>query len=105
MLIRWWKQHFSDNLVGVDLGPESIKLLKINTAKTGCRVESFVIVPVPPGLVLKEKDYSVLVSIVEGLFKQARVETNQVALAIPRSMVIIKNTTIDGRFNRITRLD
>jgi type IV pilus assembly protein PilM len=99
LLIRWWKQHFRDNLVGVDLGPESIKLLKINTTKSGCRVDSFVIVPVPTGVILKEKDYSALVYVIEGLFKQASVDTNQVALAIPRSMVIIKNTTIDSRFN------
>jgi type IV pilus assembly protein PilM len=99
LLRRWWKQHFSDNLVGLDFGPESIKLLKINASKAKYYVESFVVVPIPAGITLKEKDYPVLSLILEGMFRQADLETNQVALAIPRSAVIIKNTTIDSRFN------
>jgi type IV pilus assembly protein PilM len=98
LLIRWWKEHLSDKLVGLDLGPESIKLLRINITKTSCRVENFFIVQIPPGTT-KDKDQSGLAAILENLFKQGRIDTSQVALAIPRSAVIIKNTTIDSRFS------
>jgi type IV pilus assembly protein PilM len=98
LLIRWWKEHLSDQLVGLDLGPESIKLLRITATKTACRVENFFIVPIPPGTT-KDKDQSGLVRLLENLFKQARVDMKLVALAIPRSAVIIKNTTIDSRFS------
>jgi type IV pilus assembly protein PilM len=98
LLIRWWKQHLSDKLVGLDLGPESIKLLRINVTKTSCRVENFFIVQIPPGTT-KDKDLSGLVVILDNLFKRERIDTTQVALAIPRSAVIIKTTVIDSRFS------
>lgn len=99
MILRWWKQHVAENLVGLDFGSDAIKLLKINLSEQPFKIENFAIAPLPAGVSLSEatKDYSVITNILKDLFRQ--IEATQVAFAIPRSAVIIKNTTIDKRFD------
>lgn len=89
----------SNGLVGLDIGSTSLRLLKINFSEVPYKVENFAMASIPAGIITKDeiKDYSTISTILKDMFRQSHVMSKQVALAIPRSLAIIKTVTIDSR--------
>ena len=92
----------TNHVVGVDFGPESIKLLKISAVNHHYCVEHFAIKSIPANLIVKNeiKDPATISNLLRDMFKEADIISKEIALAIPRSSTIIKNLTIDSRLNR-----
>lgn len=103
LLQRWWKARTTSNLIGLDIGATSVKLLEINSAETPFLVKNFLALPTPPGALVKGeiKDTTAIANTLKDLFKLKGISTNDVAFAIPRSSVSIKNTTIDKRLGPV----
>lgn len=98
-LRRWLTQRTPNTLVGLDIQPETIKLLEINAHDGINRIENFGITMLPAGAIVKDeiKNADVIANSLKELFRQFNVKTKSVALAIPRSAAIIKNITVDSR--------
>lgn len=99
MLLNWWKRRHVNNLMGLDIGSDDIKLLKINSTETPNIVENFAIAPLPKGAVVQNeiKKPNEIIAVLKELCNQPEIKTKNVALAIPRSSVIIKNVMVDSR--------
>jgi type IV pilus assembly protein PilM len=99
LIRRWLNQRTPNNLVGLDIQPDSIKLLEINTLESPHKIENFAITPLPSGAIVKDeiKDATAISNALHDLFKQYNIKAKYVAIAIPRSAAIIKNITIDSR--------
>lgn len=95
------KTQKDSELVGLDIGRDFIKLLKINQSDNQYKVENFSVVPAPALVAGASKDpvkdNIAIAATIKAMFKQNGLTTKQVALAIPRSIAILKNITIDGR--------
>lgn len=89
--------------VAIDIGQEFVKLLKINRTETPYRVENFAIAPasVVIGSATKDPahDYAELAAVIKSMLQQAGVTSKEVALAIPRSIAILKSITVDRRLS------
>ena len=94
------KYHHDDELVGLDIGRDFIKLLKINRTKTPYVIENFSLIPTPApiGSASKDptKDNIAIATAVKSMFSQSGITTKLVALAIPRSIAILKTVTINS---------
>lgn len=101
MLLRWWKQRHDQGLVGLDIGSNSVKLMEINSTTKPYVVKNFATAPLPDGLVVKDeiKDHAALGALIKELFRKNNIQTKAVALAIPRSSVIIKNIQVNSQLN------
>jgi type IV pilus assembly protein PilM len=109
-VIQEWRQRlpmlnghaFTEGLIGIDFGPEFLKLLQISSSESKIKVENYSIMPVPSGAVVKDeiKEFAVVSTILKDMFRQTGITTKDVALAIPRSLAIIKNITVDSRLNK-----
>jgi type IV pilus assembly protein PilM len=99
--LRWWRRRDSTGLAGVDINADFIKLLKINSAEIPYKVEKFSISPVPQGAIVKDeiKDIPAVSAVLKNMFAINAVNTQDVALAVPRSSIIIKNISIDKRLS------
>lgn len=99
-LLRQWQQEVLVNVIGLEISPAYIKLVKIDHTQTPFLVENCLIEPVPPGLITKDeiKDLGAVSALIKEMHHKSNITTNFVALAIPRSLAIIKNITIDNRF-------
>ena len=95
------KGELFQDVIGLDLSANAIKILQLNSSTSPISVENFAISPLPPGAIIKDeiKDPSVIATTLKNLMKQSGIKTKAVALAIPRSAAIIKNLTIDARLN------
>lgn len=89
------------DMVGLDIDPARIKLLKINSSVTPYEVESYASAPLPAGVIVKDeiKDAAAIGNVVRDTLKQAGITAKFAAVAIPRTLAIIKNITIDKRLN------
>lgn len=94
-------QGSSDELVGLDIGSDSLKLLKINSTQTPYKIENFSVFPLPAGAIVKGdiKDFAIVSQTLREMIKHCEIPIKNVALAIPRSSTIIKNITVDRRLN------
>ncbi len=99
MFLRWWKERSTTNLVGLDIGPESIKILKINVNEHPYLVENYIIAPLPPGCVDKDQitEFSVVADTLKNIYEKEEIHSKSVAFAIPRSATIIKNIVINNQ--------
>lgn len=90
-----------NNLIGLDLGTELIKLLKINSYSSPCKVEFFEMAAMPANAVVKGefKDLAAIADLLKSLVKKVNLTDKNFALAIPRSSTITKNITIDSRLS------
>lgn len=88
----------SQDLVGLDIGSDFIKLLEISSTQPQS-IKNFSVYPVPAGAIVKGevKNYAIVGSILEKMFQENSIKTKNVALAIPRLAVIIKKFTVDNR--------
>ena len=99
--LTWTKMKslVTGEIVGLDIGSDSIKLLKLKQINDQPQVEGFGVTALPEGIIVKDeiKNQTALADLIRTLFSQAKIDTQQVAIAIPRSKTIIKNITIDKR--------
>lgn len=98
-LRRWWKQHASRPVIGLDIDSDVIKLLKINTRTSPYLVEHFATFPLPAGCIIKNeiKDPAAIINVLNNIFKKPQLREGYIALAIPRSSAIVKNVSVDSR--------
>lgn len=87
------------NIIGVDIGAERLKVLKINQQGDHYSIEKFAIVPLPPGVLVKEeiKNIPQLADTLEKLFYDADISEKEIALSIPKPLAIIKTISVDSR--------
>lgn len=100
-LFPWFqKKDSTQSFLGLDIGTNEIKLLQINKEKNRV-IEYFAIIPLPTGLVEKDviKDPSGLAQLLKNSLKNLSIPTKAVAIAVPRSAVIIKNASVDARLS------
>lgn len=99
-LLRRWSGEQTQQLIGLDISTDSIKLLKINTAVTPNVIEDFAILPTPTGAFLRDeiKGITEIARFLKDEFQARNINIKNVALAIPRSQAIIKNIIINNRF-------
>jgi len=99
LFLRRWLDRTPSNLVGLDIQPETIKLLEIITRGNENIIDSFGITTVPVGAIVKDeiKDIAAVGNTLKELFRKYNIKSKNVALAIPRSAAIIKNITVDSR--------
>ena len=81
-LLSELKQQVSPELVGLDFGADSLKLLKINSTEKPYKVENFSISPLPAGAITKEgiKDQAAVYSALKDVFRQSGVTTKMLRL-------------------------
>lgn len=98
-MISWLGKQTSNNLIGLDFGSKSIKLLKINSNSSSCNVEYFAIVDSPPDAFVKNeiKDYAAVSRVIRQMMMGHGISSKNVAIAIPRSSTITKTIPIDKR--------
>lgn len=91
----------AEPLIGLDIGPEQLRLLQINLSNSPYRVENYSVSALPEGVIVKDeiKDFSAVSHAIREMFRNSNISTKSVALAIPRSLAIIKNITVDARLN------
>lgn len=100
MLLRLMQfSPIKNDIIGLDIGSDFIKLLKINNKTTPKVVEKYAIAPLPAGAIVKNeiKEPNVVAQILKKTLEETGSKTDQIALAITRSSTIIKNITIDSR--------
>lgn len=100
-LLRNLQVKSRGNIIGIDIGPEYLRLLKINSDQLPYTVEYFAILPMPVGSIVKDeiKDHVAIGRILGQIIHQENLIEDSVAIAIPRSLAIIKNTTIGSQLS------
>lgn len=101
LFLPWMALHKNNQIVGLEIGSNSLKLLKINSSTTPKKIENFSIASLPPDAIVKGeiKDYAAVAQVLKNMVKQAGITTKEFALSIPRSSTVIKNITIDSRLS------
>lgn len=99
MFWNWWKKQNSSDVICLDIGPESIKLLKIDTAQDPYYIQNLQVAPTPSGAVAKNQliDYTAIANTLKNMLKQSGTKTKSAAFAIPYGTAIIKTITLDNR--------
>lgn len=89
----------NDEIIGLDIGSDFIKLLKINKKTSPKMVEKFAVVPLPSGAIIKNeiKEPRIVAEIIKNSLDALGIKTKEAALAISRSSTIMKNITVDKR--------
>lgn len=79
-------------VIGLDITSSSVKLLELSRDASGYRVESYVVRPLPPGVVSEKNinDISIVAEVIAATVSQAKTRTKAVAVAVPVSTVITK---------------
>lgn len=96
------RSKVKSNLIGLVINPQYLKLLKIRQVNNQYEVEYFNIVELPEGL-MKDLEISNPEAIADHLKKMmnhAKLGTNEVVMAIPRSATIVKTITVDHRLTQ-----
>ena len=89
----------TDDLIGLDIGPDRIKLLKIDSTSTPYQVVEYASTPLPPGVIVKDeiKNAAAIGTALRDMVRKAGVTSKFAAVAIPRTLAIIKTITVDKR--------
>ena len=99
LFLRRWLEKTPTNLVGLDIQPETIKLLEIITHGNENIIQNYGLTSVPAGAIVKDeiKDIAAVGNTLKEFFRQYNIKSKNVALAIPRSAAIIKTISVDSR--------
>lgn len=99
LLLERLLQRPSKGLIGLDIGPNSIKLLKINTSVTPYLIEKFSLESLPEGAVVNGEivKSTVIADLIKAIIKNQKITEKNVALAIPYSSTMIKTILVDKR--------
>lgn len=85
-----------EQLVGLDIGSHSIKLVDLAHSKGRYRLRQFATAPLPPDVIVDGAvmDSGAIIEVVRDLISKARIKNRRVALSISGFSVIIKNITV-----------
>jgi len=88
-----------NQLVGLDIGSHSIKLVEIDDTKKGLVLKNFGIIGMPKDSIMEGsiKEVGVAASAIKTLFKNLNVKNKNVAVSISGFSVIVKKITIPKR--------
>lgn len=91
----------SKGLIGVDISSTSVKVLELSVKNNRYWVESYALVPLPEGSVVEKNilNPEVVGDALERAVNLANVQSTEVALAVPTSMVITKIIEMDADMN------
>lgn len=91
----------TQDLAGIDIGPDRIKLLRIDSTSSPYQVLEYASTPLAPGLIVKDeiKDSAAIGAALREMLKKSGITAKYAAVAIPRTLAIIKTITIDKRLN------
>ncbi len=89
----------SNDMVGLDIGPDRIKLLRINSESEPYQVLEYASAPLPAGVIVKDeiKNPSAIASALRDVLRLSGTTAKYAAVAIPRTLAIIKTITVDKR--------
>jgi type IV pilus assembly protein PilM len=88
-----------NQLVGLDIGSQSIKLVEINQTKKGLILKNFGIIGLPKDAIVEGtiKEMEIVASAIKSLFKNLNVKNKNVATSISGFSVIVKKISITKR--------
>jgi len=88
-----------NQLVGLDIGSHSIKLVEIDDAKKGLILKNFGVIGLSKDAIVEGsiKDVGVAASAIKTLFKNLNVKNKNVAISISGFSVIVKKITVSRR--------
>ncbi len=88
-----------NQLVGLDIGSHSIKLVEIDDSKKGMILKNFGIISLPNDAIVEGniKEMEIAASAIRTLFKHLNVKNKNVAISISGFSVIVKKITISKR--------
>ncbi|WP_281199434.1 pilus assembly protein PilM [Acinetobacter johnsonii] len=91
----------SQGLIGVDISSTSVKVLELSVKNNRYWVESYALVPLPEGSVVEKNilNPEAVGDALERAVNLANVQSTDVALAVPTSMVITKIIEMDADMN------
>jgi len=90
-----------NQLVGLDIGSHSIKLVEIDHHKKGMRLKNFGLVNLPPGAIVEGsiKEKEVVSSAIKNLFNNLKVKNRNVATSISGFSVITKKIILNNIYD------
>ncbi len=86
-------------LVGLDIGSHSIKLVEIGQSKKGLALQSFGLIGLPHNAVVEGsiKEMEIVSSAIKNLYRNLKIKNKNVSTSISGYSVIVKKITIDRR--------
>jgi type IV pilus assembly protein PilM len=89
----------TNDLVGLDIGPDRIILLKIDATTSPPQLIAYDSTPLPSGSIVKDeiKNPAAIAAVLRDMLKRTGTTAKYAAVAIPRALAIIKNISVDKR--------
>lgn len=99
LILKRLLQVPSNGLIGLDIGSNSLKLVKINSLEYPYFVENVAIEPIPDKAFRNDEivNHGLIADLLKTMIKNEKIESKNVALSIPYSATIIKNILVDKR--------
>ncbi len=84
------------NVIGLDIGSSSIKLVELSEGKTGYRLQSLGISPIPPEAIVDGAlmDSVTVIEAIKELIRSAKTKTKDVVTSVSGHSVIVKKVTL-----------
>lgn len=84
------------NVIGLDIGSSSIKLVELSEGKTGYRLQSLGISPLPPEAIVDGAlmDSVTVIDAIKELIRSAKTKTKDVVTSVSGHSVIVKKVTL-----------
>ncbi len=91
--------HKKNQLIGLDIGSHSIKLVEIDDSKKGRILKNFGMTGLPPEAIVEGsiKEMEIISSAIKGLFKNLKVKNKNVATSISGFSVIVKKISLTNK--------
>ncbi len=88
-----------NQLVGLDIGSHSIKLVEIDDGKKGKVLKNFGVIGLPPDAIVEGsiKEMEIVASAIKNLFQNLKVKNKNVATSISGFSVIVKKITVSSQ--------
>jgi len=88
-----------NQLVGLDIGSHSIKLVEINDGKRGKELKSFGIIGLPKDTIVEGtvREMEIVASAIKNLFKNLNIKNKNICTSISGFSVIVKKITINKK--------
>ena len=85
-----------NQVIGLDIGSHSIKLVEIDDSKKGLILKNFGMIGLPPDAIVEGsiKEIDIVASALKGLFQNLKVKNRNVATSISGFSVIVKKITV-----------
>ncbi len=88
-----------NQLVGLDIGSHTIKLVEIDHTKKGMILKNFGVIGLPPDAIVEGaiKEMEIVASAIKNLYKNLKVKNKNVATSISGYSVIVKKIEVSGK--------